>query len=365
MLIYIFAFGISILLINLSGKIKKSFAYHIVLVLALLIPTIVAGVRDYSIGADVRGYGNYWYKQACVYDNYFTFIKVAGWSSIDPGYASLNYVVSRFTDNPHWFYFALNGISNILIYFGLKRNEDICNVSLGMSVYYFIFWGITLNALRQSIAIALVFWGYYYVRKNNVFKFYLTVALATTFHKTALIAVVIHWLHFALNAKIEKKFSYFVIGVSSVFLLFSWQILTFLGKKGFIASRYLNYFRSDSVGGGMIVRIVLYGTVSLVLFFLVNNKEHYKELNDFRVFAIYSLLLSTLSCYNAQSVRLAHYLDFFIIYGISYAVNKSYVKSKDTKLLYYLIMLLALIYFIVIFGYRHSDQIVPFVYMKS
>ncbi len=103
---YLITFLISILLCGCAElAMKHSRAGGILLLgAAVLPPVFLAGARDFTVGTDIRAYGNYVFTYARFSSNPITFM----WrkSDIEPFYKGLAAFVSRFTDNPHWFYFA-------------------------------------------------------------------------------------------------------------------------------------------------------------------------------------------------------------------------------------------------------------------
>ena len=125
MTIYLFCFFASFFLLLLSEGIKKRIVFSlkdtnkiisnlnpfflITVFIALLIPSMLAGYRDYTIGTDVLVYGNYWFEMTKGLDLQ-SYVQWATASSIGSLYALLNYTVSRFSENPHVFYFVLSFI---------------------------------------------------------------------------------------------------------------------------------------------------------------------------------------------------------------------------------------------------------------
>lgn len=365
MVIYIVTFLLSVFLFAISGNVKGKNERKILIALGILIPSIIAGVRDYTIGTDIYTYGNTWFNYAVGFQNYFKYVQYAAWSSIGVGYATLNFIVSRFTSNAHWFYFVLNLIANILVYRGLEKNKDICNVPLGMAVYYCVFWGIFLNALRQSIALAIIFWGYNYLRNNKPIKYFGTAILAILFHSTAIVALPAYFVHVVINGKNRFAIRCTVVVMSGIAISFFWTIVDFLWKNGLLSSRYGEYLSRNAVGGGTLIRFALYGSICMLLYFIVKKSASSYELNDFRIFSIYSVFLSLLAFNDAQSVRIAHYYDMYIIYAVGFLLNHSKIKGNSKKLYFYVLLFAFLIYWVFVFGYRQSDQIVPYIFMRN
>ena len=103
---YLITFLISILLCGCAELVMRHSRTGGVLLLgaAVLPPVFLAGARDFTVGTDVQAYGNYVFTYARFSENPISFM----WrkSDIEPFYKGLAAFVSRFTDNPHWFYFA-------------------------------------------------------------------------------------------------------------------------------------------------------------------------------------------------------------------------------------------------------------------
>ena len=364
MIPYLVIFVCSIFFLYVSDKTQNRAIKFLFTVIAILLPSILAGLRDYSIGTDVELYGNIWFKNACYANDYFEYVQHAMLGSIGIGYSTLNYIVAMFTDNAHWFYFILNLITNSFVYFGLRRNRDICSIPVGYIVYYFIFYGIFLNALRQSVAVVIVFWGFYYIRNNNLIKYILTVILASMFHSTALIAIVLYAIHWFVNMKNSStRRSILIVCLAAVSLEF-WNIVTVLSKYGFISDRYSIYGNNLSSGGGFIIRIIFYGFFCFVLYFLANYSSNSLLENDFKIYNVISVLFSVLSARNAQSVRIVMYYDIFLIYYFSYILKNNLIVKRNKAGFKIIMIVLLILYWIVVFGIRKSDQIVPYQFMR-
>lgn len=366
MLIYLVVFLISLFFINFYYKknINRS-AKIIAIVIGILLPCLLAGFRDYSVGTDINTYGNIWFMYAKNAKNLFKFLQFAKWSNIGIGYALLNYTTARICPSPHFFYFVLNLIANVLIFISLLRNKDICNITLGMAIFYLVFWGIFLNALRQSIAISIVFFSYYYVRHNNIFKFLICIVLAYTFHSSAIIGLLIYFIHF-INIYLKNKVLKIVIAFFMLIpITFFWNILSVINSIGLLPNRYAEYLESVNRGGGAVIRIVFYGLLLFLFLIFISRKNTMKEKKDLLFYLIVSLCFSTLAFKDAQSVRVAHYFDVFCCYSIPYLSMNSRVNKSDIIYCKITWAIIFIVYFIFVFGIRGSDGIVPYLFMRS
>lgn len=103
MLIYIFVFIISSLLLLLSEKMNNKVLRRTLIVVAIVIPSLLAGMRASSIGTDVKVYGKRFYLLAANSDSLFQLMKyltITGESS-DIGFHILNFVLTRLFPSYH------------------------------------------------------------------------------------------------------------------------------------------------------------------------------------------------------------------------------------------------------------------------
>ena len=65
--------------------------------------------------------------------------------------------------------------------------------SVWMSVFLFYslgYFGASMNTIRQCIAMTIIFLAYHFILENKIKLFLISVILATTFHKTAIVFLV-------------------------------------------------------------------------------------------------------------------------------------------------------------------------------
>ena len=185
---YIITFGISLLFIYMSEK--KNYCKQLFIILGLLVPSILAGVRDYSVGTDVLLYGNGWFERAVQFG---------------VGYAFINFIISRFTNNTHVFYFLYELLQLTILYYVLKRYKDKISITFAFAIYYFCYFNLSLNLLRQIMALLLVLYSYRYVEDKKIIKFIVTIFIATLVHSSAIVGIVLFPIKVAVDNKQWKK----------------------------------------------------------------------------------------------------------------------------------------------------------------
>lgn len=154
MSVYICGFIASIILLALSDKIVKKQRWGLV-VPALLIPCLIAGLRASSIGTDTEGYLVPMTKAALFADNYKEYMD-SSWYRIwrnlfvrdyEYGFSFIVYLFAKMFKSVVAVQFVVQLLTVLPIYFAAcktKYKTWIC-----MAVYYFIFFNTSLNMMRQ------------------------------------------------------------------------------------------------------------------------------------------------------------------------------------------------------------------------
>ena len=96
-MIYLVMFSTSSFLFWIAEHTRKKIKRKWLVILAVLLPAILAGCRADNIGTDVLVYGRGFYYVAANYNNFIDYYSRFVYSILsDPGYYLLNYVVSLY-----------------------------------------------------------------------------------------------------------------------------------------------------------------------------------------------------------------------------------------------------------------------------
>lgn len=166
-------FFITLLLMSISTsllKYKEKLLSVIILITAVTVLSILNGTRNFNIGTDIGVYGNITFQTASVTNSLYSFWKqsIQIYSGTpEPGYILLNYVISRFTTDPHIFYFILGLVTNgVMAYVTWLYRRQASPVIIYMC-YILLFYGTSLNLLRQSVALVFELPMIYFLTKNK------------------------------------------------------------------------------------------------------------------------------------------------------------------------------------------------------
>lgn len=396
--VYIGTFTISSVIFLLSDVIRKKFnfkgkkiIYLLLVVVALIIPSILAGMRDYSIGTDVLTYGNIWFERALT-NSFELYTNWATSSSIGYLYAVTNYIVAQHFSDPHYFYFVYNLLENIVIFIAIYRNRDIVNIPLGMVTYYLFFYNLFLNILRQGMALSLVLLSISFIRRKQYIRYGVTILVALQFHNTAIIGIAPLLIYifsqrmireqeliknmsekFNMNIISNLKVQLFLKKVSVIlgiifFIIIFQEFIKFLGKMGFIGDRYLAYIESSgSLSGGFYQHLVMLCLPILVVYlFNIRWLRDKVEYNLFLIIIVISSMLSFLTNAYTFLSRFTLYFDIIFILAIPYIFKSGKVRFTigHVNITYILPVLYGMLYWLVIYGYFNSGETVPYIFMR-
>lgn len=380
MTIYLLTFAVSFVASYCSDKIellltRKSKWLKVgslfLMMIAILSVSILAGCRDYTIGTDVLMYGNPWLFNAIKYhSNPSLYLKLATQSSIGYLYALFNYIVAQFTSNPHWFYFWYSLTENFVIYWAIRRNKEIITPNQGWSVYLLLFYNSTLNVLRNWMALAIILWGFKYIRERKLIRYLITVYVAYLFHSSAYIGLLPYIVNLFLqrdegkNKNIHIK-KLIIIFITSIFVIFFIQIINHFAEVGVVSERYQEYVKLTTSGGFM-VHLIGLGLPTLLLFVIQQKLRGNKNFELFETYAWIMTLLGLLINIYAYLSRIALYFDVYLIYSLPFVIkNGISFKFRNIRVNNLILFAYLVIYWLLIYGYLKSGETVPYMYMQS
>ena len=283
----------------------------------VLIPSILAGLRDFSVGVDVLVYGNEWFYRACRYTSLFKYLHDANAYSVNYGYAFLNYIVSRFTNNPHWFYFFLELLDMIILLGIMKSNQNKIDVVLCYTLFFFFYFNESMNMMRQTPALLIVAYSSVFIENKKPFRFILCILLAMCFHTTAFAAFLLYPLSLLTESRNRKIYNALLYALAVFFVVAFGNILDLLGVLGIVnPERYSVYLSASDAVGGRYVRILFFGLL-FTLFSLVKRKlwKNSTYVKTLYMYCSFSFILSFMMLLYSTSyiIRISYYFDIFLL----------------------------------------------------
>lgn len=395
-MIYLIGFTLSCFLLYMAERQKRiNFLFIVISFLAILIPCLIAGFRADSIGTDVMIYAKPLYQMAEEADSFSDFMTkrwYAVWrykyvTEFERGFCLLVYSVTQLFHSFGAVLFAIEACVVVPVWMGLVRQRRKISISLGMFVFYMLFFNASMNIMRQSIAMALLFLGFSYLIDKSKIKYLCFVILAFFFHKSALIGLLILVLAYFLEGNYAVGFQMkelrFHIGASNIkefrigrisFRSGLFRILLIaaagLGAMMFLSIIFkvlsavgLSFVRQYIIGNIQILPKQLLLRIPILILFFMNWKKLQKESDMaylYVVMLILDLIASQLASIYEQSARIAFYFSEYNMFSYP-LLMKTYETGKWKFVKYFLILFLMALWFyqIILSG---SHQTYPYVF---
>lgn len=330
-MIYFVVFIISSFLCE-QGFAKKKLSFFILTSLAVLIPAILAGVRDVSIGTDRLVYGDELFYDVMNSQDLLHLDDIwTGW--IEPGYIYLNVLVGKIYPSVNFFYFVLSLIQGVCVLTALKVLNVKKYAGFAYGAYLFLFFQPALNLLRQSLAVSVSLLCVAFMIKNKKLLAGIAFFLAMSFHNSAIIILLIMVVVLVLS-KIHSLQAYAIMSVSILgFLAWGgWFVDRFAPILNIEASRYSDYFAVSEVTGFSNTEMVF---ALLQGFFIFLNYKKFRgnslTLNFFVFVSVASIPLSQVLMFGGDYVgRLIVLFNWLMI--PMYAIVLRLSERKKTVL---------------------------------
>lgn len=336
---------------------KKKIDAQILFFLAVLLVAGLAGVRDLNIGTDIWTYGEWSFRAARISPNLISF--VVSQSDLELLYNILVWIVARFTSNSHWLYFFTSLITCHFIMQGIRQYENQISTTIAWLTFLFLYYGDTLNAMRQFISVSIAFWGLKFAFNKCYKKYLITTIVATLFHNTAILSLLVLFVILFLDKKDNIQRRVIVVaGVSLAAVMYS-QILEVFINTGILTDKYERYYSSEFALSLNPIILRLPFLAVIALWYRAYRKGETKtikrwdrnsEADIITILLIVDLLLSAMRGTLSTLYRAA------FIFGMYRTVAYSRICSvlkKNNKLV---VTTLLIVYLIVIYFYQNVIQ---------
>lgn len=324
---------------------------------AIALVSYVSGIRNYTVGVDISVYGN-------TYFTYFSSLPSLKSVLLDPnnpteiGYAVLNWLVSRFTDDPHVLYISVSFLTTFIFFRAILMYKNFISLTFGYTIYLFLIWYLSINILRQSIAISFVFLAFTYLFFGKNIKFFLFFLVAFLFHSSAILSLIfaVIYLYIKKYGKFDKLEAIQFSSILSISLLLISNLLLVMTKfLGFLNARYYVYAMNSNFDfrAFFIYFLLYFGPILLLIPIIIVN-----DINKMNIlFFILMFISATFSSMQAINYivfgRFSYYFLFTYVIGIPSIIKNE--KNNIVKLFFSVILLCWLLfvfyYNVIVSGY--------------
>lgn len=302
---------------------KQNCMLHVFFIMLLLL----LALRDETIGRDLSNYKYYFEKISLMTkEEIFEY-------DLDVLYTSLNWSVSRFTDDFQVFLgvVALITIIPVVSLYSEDREHSFLKIVLFMNMSTFI---MMFSGLRQAIAISIGLIAYRCVKKKKLLLFIVFVIIAWGFHHSAFMVFLFYPLyHFSF----KKKHLWFVVPVIICVFIFNKQI--FMMVTSLIDS---DKYSSEISNTGAYTMIILFIMFAFFSYVIPDEKIMDKETLGLRNFLLIAVLLQCFSPIHTIAMRMNYYYIIFIPILIPKIIT--YAKDELKEIAYFAKVILILFF---------------------
>lgn len=331
-----------------SLKDYKQIISNILCVLAILIATLVAGLR-YGVGTDFFNYQDR-------FNHYIEYPNINIKRS-NVGFGILIKAILLVTQNSQVLFIVTAFIINTLIILFIRKNTKLYDVGFYLFICLY-FYCSSLNIMRQWISIAIFLYALKYAYDNKFIKYIIATLIATSFHITSLIMIP---LYFLFRIKLNKKNMIILLSVIALLLILFYTVGVQIAEAFNMPEKYLKYMKFDSTLDGGGVAYVVFIIITLTI--IGRNFNTYIKQNEYGEQQIKLLIIAlTVSVLSTNSMIFNRMQLYFVpILAITIPnLIPLFEKKKTRMVVQILIMGLSAVYF-----YRclsnNGGQILPYI----
>ena len=273
MLVYLILIFAILLVFSLSKNKNKALAISFVLI------TLVAAIRKYTVGADTIQF----------YRAYTLILRDSSWDytnfRYEPGFYYLCKILGYINKDAQILIIVTSIFINFSVYRFIEKNSPGYLLSTILYIIMNCFFS-NMNIMRQAVALAILLFGFEFLKEKKYIKYILVICIAILFHNVSFAALLL--LIFSILP--NKKSIYFIEIILALitFLLYKqfFNILTLgFGYSGYATSEYgvSNYF-------GAVLSALEILLIMLFLFFSSYKKNIKFDNKNIRLFSIAEIL---------------------------------------------------------------------------
>ena len=253
--------------------------------------------------------------------------------SFEVGYETLAVLTSRVFSSQYAIFWIISLILYIPIVIYCRKKT--CNARAAIATFLFWgFWGLSLNIMKQAVAMVFILLAYECLKSKKIFFFILFAILAVSFHTTSFAAIVIILI---VNIPFFRRFfepNYRNLGImiiaGIIFRLGTSIIVRIISRIG-VFTKYISFLNADSTS--RINRsFILYGALIETIF----------------VIAIIYTAIKNIDRLKANNPEIEHIISIIMV-GIPFSIigisRTLWLSNRFAKFLFlFLIVLIPALY---------------------
>lgn len=261
-----------------SRRDNKKMIWVIIIALSL-----IAGFRDYSVGLDTMSYVSKF--------NEIYLDRMEYAYGVETSFKYICYVILKIFPSATFLLTLFAFITNWCIITRFWELRKISSFSCMVVCYYVSLFFMTMNCLRQFVAVGIVFYSTRYLSQKKILPYILGVLIASLFHRSAVIGLILVAVNCLRWKELPRKEKIFY--VFSVFLI---PVIIYAAAQ--IISRYARYFSEVSLDFGFMLpaKILLFAATFVYTFMMHSHYSYFRNRQSLEKKDQFEILMTCL-CY--------------------------------------------------------------------
>lgn len=336
--------------------------------IALMLPCLIAGIRSADIGTDVNVYVRPLAELALdapTFQHYYESKFWASWHKLGPsdyevGFSILIWIFARLTRSISGVLFGVQALTIVPCYFAAKKYLSDKGVWLAMAVYYLMFYNISLNLMRQMIAIAMVLLAYSYLTDKKRGMYLCFVVVAVLMHKTAIMAIMLApALSIVRRISDRNQLAFMVLALSCIALMAVGPVGHLMDLLGL--DQYAAYLMGNKME--MSWSQFLSKTGLLLLVMMGCGAVSVKSMDDgaflLLLCILSSVVLSPIGSLSQHASRILLYLDQFAVLLVP-SVYLKIDRCRARRIYLMAVILYLVVYWLMMFVILEVGETTPY-----
>ena len=355
MWLYFSVIIVSYLFVVLSFRTNNKIFSLLLSCVAVLIPSLIAGYRDETVGMDLMYYAVPCFNSMQNIKNISQLFAYIGFSDLEPLYIIYNFIITRFTNDFFWPLFIQQVIVISLVLFTCYRFRYALNAPALYLLFMLLCYCQSMSLNRQIFAIGILFFSFYYVVNRKLVKFLICIVFATLFHSSGIIGLPIYFIYSyvcKLKKKESNKFLLITCVLGLLFFFMFPMVITNLIHLGILNAKYIRYTDSsfDTHKIDMLIVMFLW---CITLF----GRRQIVYINVIRTFIVIVFFMYLCGVYNDVATRAGIYYLLFTFMSVGIFIKGS---TKTLKTMSVFVISLYLIQFFYLAKTTDLSEALPY-----
>ena len=278
---------------------------------------LMIGLRYKGVGSgDTAFYYNNWEKMSRVSWNDLP--RVLQSVDLEYGYQIIVWFLSHLFSDGQWLLIFSGIFFSLSVCLFIYRNSK--NPVMSLIVFNCLgLFNFMVQGLRQAIAMSICLFAYEQCKKNHFFKFALLVAIASLFHASAIVFILVYFLS-------KFKLNFIQMGILAILTFIGVQLLPYVFNLLNVVMNENYDLNSASESGGIIATLIYVVIILFGLLFKDISDEHY-------ALFVYSAIIAAVAMILRNFVNgIAERISLYFAFGQMIVLSNSIASVKESKI---------------------------------